>query len=211
MAYCDLCNATIQNDEINTIDSNVFKEAVSSGFNPYSVKNIDMSHSIKSAQLRQAAQGLPAEFVAGIQMALNKGDLDAAIMACRAFGGELPDAGKIKGPLAEHWKTMALNEESDWKLCKKCTDGFTNYEKKKSFCFIATAAFSPIAPEVLVLRTFRDECLAKLKVGQCFIRLYYFISPKIALWIEKSRLRKRITRSALLPVVSLLKTFNKRP
>ena len=45
-------------------------------------------------------------------------------------------------------------------------------------CYIATMAFGSYeAPEVVELRKFRDERLAKSEWGRLFIRFYYAFSP----------------------------------
>jgi hypothetical protein len=56
----------------------------------------------------------------------------------------------------------------------------------KSKCFIATATFeSPWAPEVQVLRQFRDQILQQSGLGRSFISAYYRISPQIAVFLNK--------------------------
>lgn len=48
-------------------------------------------------------------------------------------------------------------------------------------CYIATAVYrSYSAPEVLVLRKYRDEVLNKTRFGKFFIKSYYIFSPPIA-------------------------------
>ncbi len=54
-------------------------------------------------------------------------------------------------------------------------------EKKKGRCFIATAVYgSYSAPDVILLRRFRDQVLLKYAIGRCFVSVYYWISPSIA-------------------------------
>jgi len=55
----------------------------------------------------------------------------------------------------------------------------------KKSCFIATAAYgSDVAPEVEVLRCFRDSVLVRHSLGRRFIQWYYEVSPPLALQIE---------------------------
>ena len=47
----------------------------------------------------------------------------------------------------------------------------------KGACYIATAVYGSYdAPEVIVLRHFRDHILARSVAGRLFIHCYYFIS-----------------------------------
>jgi hypothetical protein len=49
-----------------------------------------------------------------------------------------------------------------------------------SRCFIATAAFgSPMAPEVALLRAFRDSWLLTNSPGRIVVEFYYWISPRL--------------------------------
>jgi len=75
-----------------------------------------------------------------------------------------------------------------------------------SGCYIATMVYgSYSAPEVLVLRKFRDEVLQRSWIGRAFIKLYYKYSPS---FVEKTRNLKRthiIFKSILNPIVRYLK------
>ena len=69
-------------------------------------------------------------------------------------------------------------------------------------CFIATAAFgSPMAPEVALLRAFRDSCLLTNSPGRLFVELYYWISPPVADFISRDENLKQLTRMALTPLI----------
>ncbi len=61
-------------------------------------------------------------------------------------------------------------------------------------CFVATSAFmTPMAPEVQILRFYRDEYLQKSAIGRIFIQVYYRVSPRFAEFLD--------TNSALKPIV----------
>jgi len=78
-------------------------------------------------------------------------------------------------------------------------------ESKKS-CFIATATYgSDMAPEVVLLRNWRDTNLLKRRAGTNFVSCYYKISPPISKIVSKSKILKQLVRLGLRPIVYHLK------
>lgn len=79
-------------------------------------------------------------------------------------------------------------------------------------CFIATAACgSDAAPDVLVLRCFRDECLLNSRTGQSLVRAYYRLSPPVAKFIEDKFMLRAIIRIFLISPLAFIATHsNKR-
>ena len=104
-------------------------------------------------------------------------------------------------------------------FCKKCGEGFTSwtckncgtknparntrYVLRNQGCFIATAVYgSPDAPEVELLREFRDTWLLKYSLGKVFVKIYYFISPRIAKTIStNTKLRNIIKKIIVIPLL----------
>lgn len=73
---------------------------------------------------------------------------------------------------------------------------------KVSKCYIATAVYGSYdAPQVLVLRRFRDEVLSKSLPGRAFIRTYYTVSPPAARHLEKAGRVNLIVRRILDKIV----------
>lgn len=75
----------------------------------------------------------------------------------------------------------------------------TLWKAKKGGCFVATACYGNYdAPEVIVLRQFRDEILLTNPIGKIFTRLYYAVSPPIADFIASHEFLKKIVRQTLI-------------
>jgi hypothetical protein len=70
-----------------------------------------------------------------------------------------------------------------------------------AICFIATAAYgSPLAPQLHVLRKFRDHCLPDF-----IVETYYRVSPPIARYIQRRVRVRMFVRCCLEPVVKILR------
>ena len=76
----------------------------------------------------------------------------------------------------------------------------------QSGCFIATACYGNYdAPEVLVLRQFRDNKLLQSFFGRAFVKFYYSVSPFLAALVSKSdTLKKSVRQYFLDPIVRKL-------
>jgi hypothetical protein len=78
---------------------------------------------------------------------------------------------------------------------------------KKGPCFIATVCYGDYdAPEVRILREFRDGHLKRLSVGLMFIRCYYQYGPYAGKVVKRSKILTWTIRNLFLqPIVSILK------
>lgn len=71
-------------------------------------------------------------------------------------------------------------------------------------CFIATAAYGDeSAPDVLLLRNFRDMILFKYELGREFVHWYYRWSPAAASWLLNHPQYRMFVRFALFPAIEL--------
>ncbi len=79
---------------------------------------------------------------------------------------------------------------------------------KKTGCYIATVVFDDYNDEnVLSLRSYRDNILAKKHIGKILIDIYYKISPKLIKFIGASSVAKHVIRQIL---IVLVKKLNKK-
>ncbi len=86
---------------------------------------------------------------------------------------------------------------------------FIRKASKSSKCFIATSAFeSPVAPEVIILRKFRDKVLKQSWLGKNLIWIYYRLSPTIANGLDRWRILKTPVRFLLRKVSDFLRAFS---
>ncbi len=74
-------------------------------------------------------------------------------------------------------------------------------------CFIATACYgSVLAPEVLLLREFRDLVLKSNSIGRAFVKFYYRLSPPIAEVLRQHKLIRALVRQMIVaPLVSMVR------
>ena len=77
--------------------------------------------------------------------------------------------------------------------------------KGKDGCYIATCVYGSYnCPQVWVLRRFRDYQLNRTIYGKCFIKVYYFISPKIVKIFGNNKHFKNFSKNVLDKLVNKL-------
>lgn len=77
--------------------------------------------------------------------------------------------------------------------------------KSQGACYVATAVYGSYdAPEVQVLRRFRDDKLQQSMLGRAFIRGYYKASPPLARRLENATTANRLVRRSLDVLVERL-------
>lgn len=97
----------------------------------------------------------------------------------------------------------------DGKYCPHCKSPII---PPKEGCFIATACYGDYdAPEVLVLRKYRDNVLNQTYIGKISIKIYYAISPTIVRVISQSdNLKKMIRENILKPLILRIENKNSK-
>jgi len=79
-------------------------------------------------------------------------------------------------------------------------------QKSKDACYVATMAYGSYEhPQVLELRKFRDEILAKTLAGRLFIKTYYFISPKLVMLLKDQKRLNTFIRKSLNQFIKFIK------
>jgi hypothetical protein len=81
------------------------------------------------------------------------------------------------------------------------------YVESQEGCFIATVCYgSSLAPEVCLLREFRDVVLQPHPAGRAFVKIYYRTSPPFAAFLkEHDQLRAIIRRMLIDPLVTVVR------
>jgi hypothetical protein len=78
--------------------------------------------------------------------------------------------------------------------------------KSGATCFVATASYMDQShPDVVFLRSFRDTFLVNYKLGVKFISWYWTYGPKLASFVSKHDLIRKISKSSLQVLVSILR------
>ncbi|MBU1088121.1 MAG: hypothetical protein KKD05_11480 [Candidatus Omnitrophica bacterium] len=88
--------------------------------------------------------------------------------------------------------------------------GSADSSSSSSSCFVATACYGDQqAPEVVLLRKFRDKQLMADYRGREFVAVYYIIGPKLADMIRANDAAKKAVRYGLSSLVKLADLLNK--
>ena len=103
-------------------------------------------------------------------------------------------------------KNVGLKEAKEYVEHLALENGISSKRTPSEGCFIATACYGDYdAPEVLVLRKYRDKVLKSSLIGKIFIKTYYTISPPFAKVLSKSdSLRNVIRKNLLQPLIQRL-------
>jgi tetratricopeptide (TPR) repeat protein len=80
----------------------------------------------------------------------------------------------------------------------------------ESTCFVATAAMGdPRHPDVVAIRGWRDETLARAAAGRALIRIYEVVGPEAARALRRSPLLRALSRALLVrPLAALLRRLS---
>ena len=125
------------------------------------------------------------------------------------FGVTAVDENDNEGPLSAVSSAMPIEVLDFFEAYKA---GPEVGREDGGFCFIATAAFgSYMAPDVWMLRRFRDEALMTTAPGRAFVRFYYAVSPPVAARIAASESARAVVRAGLKPVIAVARAVLAAP
>jgi hypothetical protein len=108
--------------------------------------------------------------------------------------------GLVRGAVNHYQNLTKVSKEEATEYVEKfIVDHNLSDQVKRKGCFIATACYSDFnAPEVLVLRQYRDEKLMQTSSGKIFVSFYYLVSPPLANIISHSDILKSFVRITFL-------------
>lgn len=123
---------------------------------------------------------------------------------------------EVTSIMQTHGKLNAIKfvrDHSGWSLkqAKDYVDGLSELpgitSGQKKGCFIATACYGDYhAPEVKLLRHYRDQVLQRSTLGRAFIKVYYTFSPPLANILSRSETGKKLVRTYfLVPLLRFIK------
>ena len=128
-----------------------------------------------------------------IQILLNK---DLKYKNYRSIGHLVPDISKIDLRCEEFINSLKTKPIT---YIKPDTNKYNSpIPKEPEGCYIATMVYGYYDhPKVLVLRSFRDKYLLKNKLGKLFVKLYYWISPKLVILFNDRQFVNKIIRNII--------------
>ena len=116
--------------------------------------------------------------------------------------------------------TDGSNPSIKYYICSSCYNGGKRLkndfgiknESSDSNCYIATMCYGDInAPQVHILRNYRDEVLSKSIAGKAFVQMYYKTSPRIVrIMKNKTKLNQFIRKFVLDKIIKYIKTLNSK-
>ena len=163
-----------------------------SGCNSITNVNLNKKISVKVGNARYEKFTLPDDLYLDDKDSLYRAYNILSLLNCLE---EVDENKQNKRPVyvngSNIFETICIKRRIEWR------------EKRK--CYIATAVYGSYdAPQVLVLRRFRDEVLEESVLGRIFIKTYYRLSPPLARQLKNKRCLNASVRRFLDKIESYL-------
>ena len=128
-----------------------------------------------------------------------------------------PDGSAFEGEYRNNrpWNGIEIDKNPNGTFTKiRYENGFGTQENtintESGGCYIATCVYGSYdCPQVLTLRRYRDNTLAKTWYGRAFIKTYYAISPTIVKWFGETKWFKNVWRKKLDRIIEKLESTEK--
>ena len=109
----------------------------------------------------------------------------------------VPDSGAAETPCANCPAKVRITTDEH---------GHVTGIAEASPCFIATAAYGSADSDVVILlRAFRDQKLARGRIGRSLVRCYSLLSPPLAAWLAPRPCACVVIRSFLGPAARIVR------
>lgn len=123
----------------------------------------------------------------------NKSAYNPNVFSTKPFEQSAINKGNPPKPNLSYSRALSNNSTSspsNNSSGKRNTYTSTHKTNKSEGCYIATMVYGDYNhPKVMVLRRYRDEHLLRSFWGRCFVKIYYYLSPKAVKVLHN---RKRI-------------------
>lgn len=190
MAVCDICNSPGMGELISSEDMR--KAVFKNGFNPHKLGLV--AGAVSMASMMGLSVDDMYENWKGTVVAQDTSDWNICskcMAKLRPYleGTPRPTGVKHAQASADPLVAAAAKAAAERKYGGQAETPSPEDAPKESesACFIATAACGTgLAPQVAVLREFRDTCLRERWPGRLFISVYQSVSPPIARLIARS-------------------------
>ncbi len=206
-ASCDMCSTSIKRG-----DGYVFYSTAGSGTTPGNIQEVGnmllckkctnkiCSKSGFDKEIPAVQKFSGAEDMMKIWTMMNDANHVSIVKRCKVHGFS-PTQAKAK---AREFATLYWQNP---KKAERKSEKFWKSGGTSSGCFIATACYgSSHHPDVLTLRSFRDQVLLSREIGKHFVSAYYRVSPPIAKIIDNHWLLSAIVKQGLIrPMIILLR------
>lgn len=150
-------------------------------------------------------EAIPSQNIDKIKRASNASKVSEYKSLVNFVLSKISNTYKSRIAYINYWETPKTTSSSSSSTSSSRTTT-SSTSSSSGGCYIATMAYGSYEhPQVLELRKFRDEILAKSISGRIFIGFYYFISPKLVELLKNQNNVNALIRKALNQFIKIIK------